>query len=144
MALSLALKRKGPKLAPKPATEVSTSETVFQRDLDRNKSNDLGGLWSPMATQNSWKQEPRASLIDAHHSLLLDIVRASPECILSHGKVVSALLAAHQARPCLFGKMGPEVSAVRLSGILRALLAKVRALFSDQRQRSITLAKARR
>ena len=124
------------------AMSVSGLASGLEDWLKEQRSRDLGGLLKPIESQDSWKTAPVPQLPGPFVSLALILVRIAKNTVINQSKLVAALVAVHNHRPCLFGTLGPMHEASKCGIIIRVLLQKFRVLKEDSSQRRVTLAKA--
>ena len=115
---------------------------ILETYMQQEGSRDLVGLLSGLAEHTTWKTAPRVHDINEYFGLLTGIVTLVPECILGARKLADAILACHQDKPCLMTHLPIELEGKRLSGIIRALLGKLRLLKDDWNKRRCFLKKA--
>eukprot|EP00974_Lingulodinium_polyedra_P063978 6179145-Lingulodinium_polyedra.AAC.1 len=138
----MALLRKATRLTPDPQVSVCTLEAIIQRWCVLKDSFDLATTLGALDGPSLWKAAPKPSQIYMYKSLLHDLLSCCPSGCLSHKKLTAAPLGLHQQKTALISKLPPELLAAKLSGMIRALLAKMRLLKDNEKQRSITLGKA--
>ena len=105
-------------------------------------SRDLLSLTANLIAEANWKTAPKLHrMLECKHLFQLLFVKNS-NTVISHGKMVAALVAAHARQPCIFGATLPAVGCAQISVAIRCGAAKWRHVKQGSSALQVLLSKA--
>ena len=123
-------------------TPSSVLADILESWMSDSGTRDLRQLLHLAEQSCTWKTAPHEELLSTYAGLARLVAGAAPNLVVSHTRLMCALKACHESRPCVFTALPLERQCASFSASIRCVLAKYRELKQYDNKWRIIVARA--